>query len=379
MKIRTLTKVGLASLYLSRFALTTVPAQLLLLGLSLRKPRAPRRVTLYLLALAVYVSAVLLLNPSPVPLRNILYYFSFLPPFLVMLSAKNDEARFTVTTGFILAICVATIAEAILINTPIGADVWFFPADHPHRHLIFGNGWYQRPSGIAGIASSTASIVVISLVLSDVFEPHWGLFSAKNTFAVLALVVLATGTGFMYFMFYLVLKLLGGKVGSRRTRLGTKVSLFVVIGLLLYGATGGLWTRELNKFSFDYAWLIVENKMVMFRDSEPSTALEFLFGGQASQSASVLNTSSDFGYFGMFHAMGVIGCVLVLCAPFLFYRSLRYFVLPTVFFFLSFVHYPALSSPPGAVLFALYLFMLHSHRKVVNVVKPNPERLPLSA
>jgi hypothetical protein len=64
----------------------------------------------------------------------------------------------------------------------------------------------------------------------------------------------------------------------------------------------------------------------------------------------------------MVTGIGIIGSVLVLLPPLLFWTARRSMLLPTLAFYLCFFHYPALSSPPGAVMFAVFLFMLWSIR-----------------
>ncbi len=356
-----MTRLGLAALYFSRFLLTAVPAQLYLAALFLCRPRAPRPLVWYAVTCGAFVVTTVVLGRSLVPLRNAAFYFSFLTPLLAMCAVRRGAARFTAQNGFVIAVCVATLVEALLINTPLGADVWFFPADHPHRNLIFGAGWYQRPSGLTGIASSTAFIVVFSLILADVFDRNWRLLSARNVLATVTLTVLAAGTGFVLFILYLITKVPIRALAGKRPHLVSRLSVIAVVLILLYGATGNLWTNELNKFSFTYVWLIIENKMAMIRELHVPAVQQLLLGGQVSRAAPVLNTASDFGYFGMFHAMGLIGCALVLSAPLVFFRAIPSLAVPTAFVYLSFVHYPSLSSPPGAVLFAFYLFMLHDH------------------
>jgi hypothetical protein len=51
----------------------------------------------------------------------------------------------------------------------------------------------------------------------------------------------------------------------------------------------------------------------------------------------------------------------LLAAPLLYSASWRRFAGPTIFFYMTFIHYPSLLSPPGAVLFGFYVFFLSRH------------------
>ncbi len=368
----TLSELVLAFLYFSRFVLTTVPAHLSLVAVFARRPAVPRRLLIYMMVVAVFVGFSMLLSPAPgVPLRNALFFFSFLTPLILMSSRRDAVARFVVSHRFILLLCAVTIAEAIVVNSWWGANVWFFPANHPHRYLIFGDGWYQRPSGLTGIASSTAFIVVMSLVLGDGGSRQRRLLSFRNLVATFTLLVLATGTGFVLFITYLGLRLLPERRRLTRAHLRTLLALGALVALLLYGATGRLWTSELDKFSFHYVGLIIDNKMEMLVAFRLRPPIEMMVGGQVSASTPVLSTMTDFGYFGLFDAMGAVGTLLVMSAPLLYWRALAQHKRATFFYLLSYVHYPALCSPPGAVLLALYLFQLSATAATVRA-RPLP-------
>ena len=365
MKYQQLAKSGLGLLYFASYILTTVPAQLLLIFLFLMQPRVPRKVAFYLIFCIIYFVGIIAINPSVIPLRNMFFYFSFVMPFLIMLSTRNRVNYFTITEKFMVVVCTVTVVEAIIINSPLGTNIWFLPANHVHRVLMF-NGLYQRPLGISGVASSSAALIVFSLVLSDVFKEKWRFLSKKNILAILALIVLASGTGFVLFMIYLIMKLFSNVFSIQRMGLVVKIAVFSFVGVLFLGASSNLFLADgFNKFSFVYVSYIFQNKVMSFESLQLASLVEVLFGGQISQENPVFATASDFGYLSMFNAIGIFGSLLVLSAPLLFSRSIRFFIIPTIFFYMCFLHYPALLSPPGAVLFALYLYILSTHR-IIN-------------
>lgn len=365
-------RVAYGLLYFSRFLLTAVPAQGLLALLFLRRPVAPARVWVYCGLCATYVAAVLMIAPSWVPLRNALFFFSFLPPLLLMFSRGGEAARWVTSDRFVIFICAITVAEAILLNTRWGADVWFFRANHPHRNLIFG-GWYQRPGGLTGVTSSTAFVILMAMILQDALTSSWKLFTVRHAFVVVALVVVASGTGFVMFGIYLVICLIKVDVRMRLAHLLSIPFVAIALGVLLYGAMGGIWGNQVNRFSFNYVGLIIDNKLEMLRAVGERTATVWLLGRQINDIPQ-LSAMNDFGYFALWDSMGLVGVALVMLAPALFISSWGKMKAATLFFFLAFVHYPALSSPPGAVLLASYLYRLYELEQPARAT-----RLPAAA
>lgn len=359
MSYRRLGTVGLGALYFSRYLLSTVPAQLLLVCLLIIKSRAPRTVRVYVVLCFIYFLAVILVHPSVTAVRHMLFFFSFVPPFLVMLSARNSLHNFAVTPSFIVAVCVITVAEAIALNSPLSGYLWFFPEDHAYRTLF--NGFYQRPSGVAGVASSSGALVVFSLVLCDAGQPRWTVLSKQMVAAVVTLIVLASGTGFVLFVLYLALR--AAIRAKRRVSQMSRLSAFGLVSLLAFGSVGVFAANGLTHFSLDYVSAIYDNKAAAVRAwaAEDMRGDELLLGHQISGSEPALTTSGDFGYMSMVSSIGLLGTMLVVGTPLLFAGSLHAFAVPSILFLLSFVHYPALSSPPGALLFALYLQMLAMH------------------
>jgi hypothetical protein len=365
--------VAYTALYFSRFLLTMVPAQLLLVLLFLRRPSAPARVWVYCAVCIVYVAVVMAITPSAVPLRNAAFFLSFLPPLLLMFSRGSEPARWFTSDRFVIAMCLLTLAETVLVNTSYGADVWFFRASHPHRNLIFGETpWYQRPSGYASVTSSTAFVLLMSMLLKDGDRGDWKLLSWRHSLVALTLVPLFSGTGFVMFGIYLAIWMIPVGIRMRRAHLFSIPFVAIALGALLYGANGGVWSDQLNKFSFHYVGLIVDNKMNMLRDVRERSLLVWLFGRQVN-SPPQMSTMNDFGYFALWDSMGSLGVILVMSAPALFIASWRKMKAATLFYFLSFVHYPALCSPPGAVLLALYIHRLYELRR------PRTHAMPLKA
>lgn len=371
--IRKSTAFSLLPLYFSRFILTTIPAQLLLILLFLRRPALPPKIYIYLLMVIIYWVTVLLTGYSNIRLQHLLFYFSFIPPLLFMLAMKpNANIQLFITDKFIVVICILTITEAFLVNSPLIDYLYFFPQEGSSERTNF-MGFYQRPLGISGNASMTSAILIFSIVLADAKNKIFssaisgrgiqGKKKIKKTFdrrmilITICILTLASSTGFILLLLYFLIK-------YRKYF----ILISALIALLFLGAPPP--TEDdlvFQKISITYVKYIYNHKvnsLIQVFKFENKTITSVLFGEQANTSMLHAATSSDFGFLVMYYAIGVLGSVLVLSTPLLFMSSLRAFFIPTIFFYFSFIHYPALLSPPGAVLFSLYIYLMACHSRL---------------
>ena len=123
-----------------------------------------------------------------------------------------------------------------------------------------------------------------------------------------------------------------------------------------------------NKFSLTYISYIFIYKFFLISGDTESTRslLEALFGMQINSSTKV-TTSGDLGFKVIYVAVGSIGLLLILIAPLLYIKTIKYFIIPMIFFILSFVHYPGLLSGPGSILFGTFLYILNrTHKSLQN-------------
>ena len=383
--IKKLTTCSLLLLFFSRFILTTIPAQAALLLLFLRKPVLPTKVYIYLLVVIFYWVTVFLTGYSNIQAQHLLFYFSFIPPLLAMFSMKlNTTTSLFIIDKFIIAICMVTILEAFLVNSPLLDYLYFFPPEGSSERVNF-LGFYQRPLGIAGNASMTSIVLIFSIVLADaknqifssgISEPgiqgetKIQIFLDRQTiFLTIAILVLASGTGFILLLLYLFTKLLA-KFKLNEKYLVLFISTLAFLALLIFSS---ILVSEpgvgFDKFSVVYLDFIIKHKIdnvIDVFENQNINIISVLFGQQVNTSMSHASTSSDFGFLTMYSAIGALGSALVLSTPILFMSSLHKFFIPTIFFYLSFIHYPGLLSPPGAVLFSLYIYILNNHSRLRN-------------
>jgi hypothetical protein len=204
----------------------------------------------------------------------------------------------------------------------------------------------------------TAGVLVFSLSLRDHITGNRRLMTAASLLSFVALVALASGAGFLLLMTYLMIHYLRTvRLSIRGVRL-TLVYVFASFALIWFGIA---WLNEIDEFdkaSTIYYLKMYDLKMNSIENVfEDSGWLTILFGNQVIH-GSEAKTSGDFGYVVTLGAIGVCGGLLVFMAPLLFFEGIPRVMIPTIFFYLSFVHYPGLLSPPGQVVFAYYLCVL---------------------
>ena len=256
--------------------------------------------------------------------------------------------------------------------------MYFFPIEGSSERVNFF-GFYQRPLGVAGNASMSSVISIFALSLRDVLNKNStnilkikytediGFFSNSKSFlsyqlffTCLSVLLLMSGMGFGCLFLYIFILLID------KNNFTVKGSLSFSITLITLCTMAFLMTSELglDKLSLNYFNLLVELKkdsfLAVYTDNVLNlTNLRIFFGGQIDTNVSSVFTSGDFGYLVTYEAIGVVGMFLVLATPLLFWSSLIIYWRPTVIFYASFLHYPGLLSPPGAVLFSLYLYLLY--------------------
>ncbi len=360
----TLVRFGLRALFVSRYLTSTVPAQLLLLLLGMVRLRLPGRMLAYIAVSALYVGVVLVQNPQYAPMSNFIFYFSFVPPFLVMMSTRSEGSQEFLDLRAMKVVLVLTALDAVAMSTGLRQYMWFFPEGHSHgQSMIFG--FYNRPSGVAAVASSSGALAVFMLVLSDLWHRRETLLNRRLVITLLTLLLLQSGTGFAMFGAYVVLRL----VQQYRSRLRVRNRSAGL--LILASVVGAIYTtRNLEfeqaaqfRFSLEYARQVYEVKVAQLELTRFGRPATLWLGAQIDPALVGQVTTSDFGVLGMVQGIGIVGTTLILLPPLLFRTGRRSLVLPTVFFYACFLHYPALSSPPGAVIYGAFLWTLWSVKR----------------
>lgn len=377
---------SLMLLYFSRFIMTTVPAQAALMLLFIKKPILPLRIYLYVFAIVFYWATVFGIGYARFQLQNLIFFFSFLPPLLVFFSMRQEAVPVFITDKFIKIVAILTLIEAILVNSPYSGLLFFYPKDDVNDYVQL-LGFYQRPLGIGGNPSMTSCVLIFSLVMSDLMNKIFTLdsktrkicgikqvrdgenafFSYRTILVAITILILASGTGFaLLFLYYCTRWFSHFRLNM--TGLVRLSGITIVIAIMIFGC---FYVTEhidnFDKFSLTYFQLMYDYKFIIIMNSLAdigNSILTLLFGMQVDPSILSASTSGDFGYLSMFNTLGAVGSILVLIAPLLFPTSLWVFRVPTVFFCFSFIHYPGLLSPPGAVLFSIYIYSMFLYKQV---------------
>ena len=376
-------------LYFSRFFLSTLPSQALLLLLFFRRNVLPYKVWFYLILICFYWVIVLFFNSSKVPMQHMLFFFSFIPTFLVLISYDLRNIVKIFLGSFCLFIFFLTVIEVILVNTFLIDYLYFFPpASSSERALNFG--FYQRPLGICGNASMSSCVLIFTSVLNDSYQKYFpgelsifdkkinlsnnrslnSLFNTRILLLVISIIILFSATGILLLLLYIFTKtIFYGKLNLTKIIL-IILSISLLISSIVLSSTvldqNNIYNS--NKFSLTYISYIFIYKFFLISSDTESTRslLEALFGMQINSSTKV-TTSGDFGFKVIYDAVGYFGLLLILIAPLLYIKSIKYFIIPMIFFILSFVHYPGLLSGPGSILFGTFLYILHrKHKSLKN-------------
>ena len=348
--------LGLIALIFAQYLTTAIPAYLLLL-LSLvsgTTVKLPTRFALYLCAVCCYWLAVVAHATGKNVFVHMLFYFGFFMPLVAIFSEKRIAIEAIINERNIIGICGLTIIEAILFNSPIGQHLYWFPQEGTiDRTAMFG--FYQRPMGIAGNASMTSSVLFFLVVLTEHIRGH--LKVSVRVLIVLTAILLASGTAFGLLMLYALIQGLRLRRFSRANIAGALVfTLILAIGMgVAFGYFGTL--ESYSKFSIQYFQLMYEYKLygaeTLVSHINPNTAL---LGKQIAQQ--VVTTTGDGGFLSVPATIGFLGAGLLFIAPLLHPGGVQKTIVPTVFFYISFVHYPGLLTPPGQVLVACFLLLL---------------------
>lgn len=352
-----LKRIGIAALVFSQYVTTAVPAYLILSSSFLVSGtiRIPARVLLYLGAVLSFWLIVLLVGAEVNAINigtHFLFYFGFLFPLIAILTNRGIKVNSLLSEKVIIGLCLLILLEAIAFNSPIAENLYFFPsADSQDRVSLFGI--YQRPMGVAGNPSMTAVVLFFLVALVERFRG--AIRTRTQVMVVVTTLVLASGMGFSLLLLYLLISIGRSFRFSRKDwiRMGLYLTLFVLgLAVVIEGQF-----ENFQKFSLDYAVLMYDYKMDLLTSQWDGATLEsVLLGNQVTHD--FVATSGDTGFVIAPDAIGVVGACLLFMAPLLYAGSIRRNIIPTVYFYVSFLHYPGLLSPPGQVLFACYIYML---------------------
>jgi MFS family permease len=246
----------------------------------------------------------------------------------------------------------SALLESILINSIPSLTDYLgnypdFAAHISHRTQYFG--FYQRPYGLGGSYAETSSLIAILLSYFDIVG--WRLSKRLKGASILSVLILMSGTGLSFLIFYLIITLLRSKYRSVVWPLCFAVLLIPLFVTLLpdFSDQSPAW-----KISWHYIYFLLQHKFKMLKIAEIGATDWYVlwFGNYEALRYEPL-TWSDFGAGTLIYTFGFSGLAL-LFATFLAHAN-RLNVIPIALMLLSMGHYSAMFSQVGQLVFCIFL------------------------
>lgn len=320
---------------------------------------------LILLLILIFLSLKLFEDSIPSSLLTLKYFLGFWVFYLLF---RQNFNSLKINFNFLLiSISVILIFEAILINTILPATFWpNFPkgpeGELEHMGLYFG--FYQRPYGIGTNASITTTLIVCLLLIRDKVHIPDSMVSRFATFmSVIAVIISLSGTGFFLLIMYYVLKKL--KFIRIAMTLLLSLSFFLIIFLVL--PKGELY-EGLYKISPEYnGFLILLKSEQIFEAYSSNYNLWDLLLGKKWIIGDPMPLGGDFGLLNFIVYGGII--TILLHISIIIKRLNRLNFLVILILLVGAVHYAAIFSTPGQIIFS---FCLALNKKKINMYQNSP-------
>jgi hypothetical protein len=281
------------------------------------------------------------------------FYFGF---YIFYLFFNNIDTEID-TQKLLLIISVAVLIEAVLINTVINPE-WLpnFPKSNLKGDLAFETkilGFYQRPYSIGTNSTITSTLIMVLLFYNHTIyqKIQREKFRTTTIIAIIAVVILGSGTGYVLLILYFVYRTNPFKNGVYTS---ISVLLLFIIYYLLFivniGSIDGLEKISSVYFDFlyDYKMTQIDDvKRILFSDDTQ------LYFGQKFDDTSELVIWSDFAWNNLLLCTGIIG-ISVTVVIFIF-KTNRYNIIPVLIFVIGAIHYGAMFSLPGQLLLGYFL------------------------
>ncbi len=288
------------------------------------------------------------LNSSIILFR---YYFGFYV-FYLFFNNVNIDLRLD---KLLWVICGAIVLEAILINTIVSSE-WL--PNYPKNEIgEFGAqtkifGFYQRPYSIGTSSTITSTLVMVLIFYVFGFTKDSGIDKSKVLliFSIFTVLILVSGTGYVLLLLFGVYK-----IGPFKNLLSAIISigmLFLIYYLIFIADIGSL--DGLDKISSAYLEFLYYFKIMQIDDViyYLRAVPDQIFIGKAFEDSKQLVIWSDFAWLNLFECTGYLGFFITI-SIFLF-KTNRYNYIPIFVFFIGAIHYGAIYSLPGQLLFGYF-------------------------
>ncbi|MCC9071725.1 hypothetical protein LNQ49_09050 [Flavobacterium sp. F-65] len=253
-------------------------------------------------------------------------------------------------------ICIVVILEAFLINTIIS------PSMLPNYTVSLSGdllgetkilGFYQRPYSIGSNSTITSTLIMVLVFYVFGFSKVKNMKKSNKLLfiSVFTVIIVGSGTGYMLLMLFAVYK-----IGPFKNWLSGIVSFLVVllfwylIFVLDVGSIQGLERVSSLYFDFLYDFKIMQIDDVIF---ELKSEKFQLLIGRHFENVKDLIVWGDFAWLNLFESTGYIGlCITIIIFVF---KINRYNYIPVLVFLLGAMHYGAIYTLPGQLIFGYFI------------------------
>ncbi|MDD4993355.1 MAG: hypothetical protein PHR83_14105 [Paludibacter sp.] len=289
----------------------------------------------------------------------IVFYFYF----------KISNYRFNYLL-FLWLIAIVTLIDFTLINTFVSVDVMKnIPKEHAEfidTEIATKVSFFNRSYGL-GSSPTVSGIIVVGVLAGLFYQQREDFKDYHMLVALLPLILISSGTGFILFLCFVFI---------RYNLYRSYKLIFGVLALLLFiyftSQNSVLEEGAFKRLSTEYfSWLVEykSDQVVEVSNHINRTFIESMFGLKYGET-DVVRILSDFGWIDMLECYGFLG--IVVFVVFIMLKKKMSFI-PITILLLSLIHYPAIGSIPGQILFAallmrpLKLYIDESDNKIFSV------------
>jgi hypothetical protein len=339
------------------------PMLLLVLLLLINKFRTNVGEIIVLFLVLIVISQKLFVGSVPHTLLSVKYFYGF--SIFYFLFRQNTQILKVNFNILLISISFVLILEAILINTILPINLWpHFPAEHSINII------YQRPYGIGTNASITSTLLICLMLIRNQVQMEGNRFSRfASMMAIIAVIISTSGTGYGLLVLYFLLK------SSRifRTMIISAILLSSSYLFIFYYLDNYWLVRRLHKISPLYIEQIFQLKMRTIIETyfSSDTTLHELMYGRSWLAHETVFLGGDFGLLNLFVSGGIL--TILVYSIIISYKINKYNAAPILIFVFGAIHYAAIFSTPGQILFAFCLALNENKVKSYLSLKPFPK------
>lgn len=268
-------------------------------------------------------------------LKDFRFYWGWVIFYFIFKANVIDQKIFNTV---LVILSVVTLAEAVLINTVISAQVLpNFPTLEAGLTEFVGNEDYQRPYSFGASATVSSSLLVLLMAICNV--QGW-----RFALSVLAVLVFISGTGTLALLLLLLLK-------YRPLIIKSFLPLILLLLLSSFFFNESMlfiFERFMGKIGPDYLADLADIKTTQLFDSYQNLGIyEYFFGDPNGF------RGGDFGVLAFVLANGFFGLLLFLAAILSCVNKVNAF--PLFLIVGTSFHYPVLFFLPGQMMFGWLL------------------------